>query len=126
MATYRLAWLVVAFTACATGSSRTEPSLSSSPRLIMSYILTTINNATVDFEGIREVVCDTEREAIQGQSPGQLPGTPTPRIRRDLVGLCQRAERVRQHLHYAQLQLTRLLGDAPYHPGGVIIPGTGR
>ena len=115
----------MALTAAACLGAGGSEKLSSSPRLIVSYILTTINNATVDFEGIREVVCDTEREAIQGQSPGQLPGTPTPRIRRDLVGLCQRAERVRQHLHYAQLQLTRLLGDAPDHPG-VIMPGTGR
>lgn len=114
----RLVLLVLALTAC--GSSRTEPNLTASPRLITSYILTTINNATVDFEGIREAVCDTERDAVQG-----LLGEMTPRLRRDLVGLCQRAERVRAHLHYAQLQLTRLLGDAPDHPG-VIIPGTGR
>ena len=106
--------------------------LSSSPRLIVSYILTTINNATVDFAAIREFVCDTEREDIQnrhGTPPDVGPPGLSPReqrrIRRDLVGLCQRAERVHQHLHYAQLQLTRLLGDAPDHPG-VIIPGPGR
>ena len=120
MGVYRQALLVLALSACAASST---PTLSSSPRLITSYILTTINNATVDFEGIREVVCDTGREAIQGPLPGQLPGEPTARIRRDLVSLCQRAERVRSHLHYAQLLLTRLLGDAPDHPG-VIIPGT--
>jgi hypothetical protein len=106
--------------------------LSASPRLIVSYILTTVNSATTEFAGIREFVCDTERESIQNP-PGTPPTVGPPgispqeqrRIRRDLVGLCQKAERVHQHLHYAQLQLTRLLGDAPDYPG-VIIPGGGR
>jgi hypothetical protein len=115
---------VLGLTGCLGGGGQ----LAASPRLIVSYILTTVNAAVVDFEDIREVVCDTERDAIQGSGIGPLPGPSdqTPReqrrLRRDLVSLCQRAERVRQHLHYAQLQLTRLLGDAPDHPG-VIIPG---
>ena len=121
----RLTLPILVLTASACFGAGGSDKLSSSPRLIVSYILTTVNNATVDFAAIREYVCDTGREAIQGPLPGQLPGEPTARIRRDLVSLCQRAERVHQHLHYAQLQLTRLLGDAPDHPG-VIMPGTGR
>ena len=117
---------LVALTAAACLGAGGGEKFSSSPRLIVSYILTTVNNATVDFAAIREYVCDTGREAIQGPLPGQLPGEPTARIRRDLVQLVPDGPSASdQHLHYAQLQLTRLLGDAPDHPG-IIMPGTGR
>jgi hypothetical protein len=88
---YRSALLVLVLSACA-ASSRTEPTLTASPRLITTYILTSIQGAIVDFEAIREYMCDPSR---------------------NLVTMCQRAERVRATLQFAQQQITRLLGDVP-------------
>ena len=51
---HRWAPAAVALTLVACVGAGGSEKLSSSPRLIVSYILTTINNATVDFEGIRE------------------------------------------------------------------------
>jgi hypothetical protein len=87
----KAALLVMILTACA-ASSRTEPTLTASPRLIMTYVLTSVQQAVVDFEAIREYLCDP---------------------RRNLVALCQRAERVRSSLQQTQTQITRLLGDVP-------------
>jgi hypothetical protein len=84
--------LMLVVTACAGGASRSEPSLTASPRLITTYILTTIQQTIVDFEAIREYMCDP---------------------RRNLVTMCQRSERVRTSLQFTQTQITRLLGDVP-------------
>jgi hypothetical protein len=74
------------------GTQRVEPTLTASPRLITTYILTSVQQAVVDFEAIREYMCDPAR---------------------NLVSLCQRAERVRSSLQFTQTQITRLLGDVP-------------
>jgi hypothetical protein len=86
--------------ACTGGGDRIGPErmITLHPRLVTSYILTTIQQVIVDFEPLREYVCDPIKK---------------------LVLECQRAERTRTALHHAQTQLTRLLGDAP-DPGGLL------
>jgi flagellar biosynthesis protein FliQ len=84
--------VVLILAACQTGTQRAEPTLTASPRLITTYILTTIQGTIVDFEAIREYMCDPDR---------------------NLVTMCQRAERVRTSLQFTQTQITRLLGDVP-------------
>lgn len=74
------------------GDQGSERLLTFHPRLVTSYVLTTIQQAIVDNEPLREYLCEPAR---------------------NLVLMCQRAERVRQHLQFAQTQLTRVLGDAP-------------
>jgi hypothetical protein len=101
--------LVVA--ACTGGSAErigSERLLTIHPRLVSSYILTTVQGAILDLEPLREYVCEPERH---------------------LVAMCQRAERTRSALQYTQTQLTRLLGDAPERepmlmptPGGPPLP----
>lgn len=86
--------LALLLVACNTGGDRTgsERLITLHPRLFTSYVLTTVQQAIVDFEPLREHVCVPEK---------------------NLVALCQRAERTRAALQTAQTQLTRLLGDAP-------------
>lgn len=80
--------------ACLGGGERvgSERWLTIHPRLMTSYVLTTVQQAILDFEPLREYVCEPTKQ---------------------LVAMCQRAERTRAALLYTQTQLTRLLGDAP-------------